>query len=150
MNPFERIKEMKQILKTEIVSNGIKENDTITQGEHYKRMMGMLTILEEELKNAEYNYEVKTVNNTVQTFDEYTVLQKELNEDVIIFQPVPVDETEFTAVDMKSLADVLTHLHNDGQIKENILLLPPNVNVFRAKLAIPKQEDATEDDENLE
>lgn len=150
MNPFERIKELKQILKAEIVSNGIKESDTITQGEHYRRMVGMLNVLEEELKNAEYCYEVESTNQTVQTFDELTVFQKDLNEDVIIFQPIATSEEELTAVDMKSLADVLTQLHDNGQIKENILILPPNINVFRAKLAKEKQEEVETEEEQCD
>ena len=69
---------------------------------------------------------------------------KNLNEDIIIFQPV-VTQDEFSTVDMQSLAEVLTKLRDAGQIKENIVLLPPNINVFRAKLSLPdKKEDKEE------
>lgn len=105
----------------------------------------MLNILEEEMKDAEYHYQVESVDNTIRTFEELTVLQKELNDDVIIFQPV-VAADEFTAADMQSLADVLTHLRDTGQIKENMILLPPNINVFRAVLAEPSDENSDESD----
>jgi hypothetical protein len=134
MNPFERIEEMKEILKSEVINNGIKGSDTITQAEHYKRMLGMLSILEEELEQAEYNYQVESINREVKTFDEQAVLYSQLNEDVVIFQPVQTNE-EYTMVDLQSLADVLRKLHDSGQIKENIILLPPDINVFRAVLA---------------
>lgn len=136
MNPFERIEEMKQILKAEVKNNGIKGDDCITQLEHYKRMLGMLNILEGEMKDAEYNYQIEYVNGKIKTFEEFTVFQKELNENVIIFQPVTTSD-EFTTVDMQSLADILTRLRDSGQIQENILLLPPNINVFKAVLSEP-------------
>lgn len=140
MNPFERIEEMREVLRTEVKSKNIKGSDYITQAEHYKRMMGMLNILEEEMKEAEYNYQVEALDHTVTTFEELTVLQKQLNEDVIIFQPVG-DMNEISAIDMQSLADVLTKLRDSGQIKENIIVLPPNINTFRAKLATPKEDE---------
>lgn len=145
MNPFERIEEMRQTLKAEVINNGIKGSDCITQAEHYKRMIGMLNILEEEMKDAEYHYQVESVNHTIKTFEELTVLQRQLNEDVIIFQPV-VAQDEFSAVDMQSLAEVLTRLRDSGQIEENIILLPPNINVFKAVLAKPSEEDSDEFD----
>lgn len=135
MNPFERIAEMKKFFKTEIIEKDIKPTDMISQKEHYARMINMLNILSEEMKEAEYNYQVKSVDNKVTTFDNLTVLQKDLNDDIIIFQPIAIGEQELSAIDMQSLADVLTKLRDSGTIKENIVLLPPNINVFRAKLA---------------
>lgn len=140
MNPFERIKEMKEILKAEVQNNGIKGSDVITQAEHYKRMLGMLTILEEEMKDAEYNYEIESIDHEVRTFGELIVMQRQLNDKVLIFQPV-VTEEELTAVDMQSLADVLRQLKDSGEIKENMILMPPDINIFRARLAQPKEED---------
>lgn len=142
MNPFERIEEMRQTLKSEVISKEIKGSDYISQAHHYQRMMNMLNILEEELKNAEYNYQIKSIDNKVKTFEELAVLQSQLNEDVIIFQPVATEE--FTMIDMESLADVLKKLRDDGQIKENIILLPPNINVFRAVLSQNSDEDFEE------
>lgn len=135
MNPFERIEEMRQALKAEIKNNNIKSDDYIKQIEHYKRMVGMLNILEEEMKDAEYNYQIESIDSKVKVFDELTVLQQELNDNVIIFQPVAINDVELSAIDMQSLADILTKLRDSGEIKENILLLPPNINVFKAKLA---------------
>ena len=123
MNPFEYINDMKQMLKTEVKEKGIQPNDTITQKEHYTRMLNMLNILEEELKSAEYNYQIESINGEITTFNELAVSKSQLNEDVIIFQPSAVTE-DFSMVDMQSLADVLTKLRDDGQIKENIILLP--------------------------
>lgn len=136
MNPFERIEEMKGILKSEIINNNIKGDDVITQKEHYSKMVNMLNVLKEEMKDAEYNYQIESVNHTIQTFEELSVFQMQLNEDVIIFQPI-ASYDEFTTIDMQSLADVLKHLRDSGQIKENIILLPPNISVFRAKLSQP-------------
>lgn len=135
MNPFERIEEMRQALKAEIKNNNIKSDDYIKQIEHYKRMVGMLNILEEEMKEAEYHYQIESIDSKVKVFDELTVLQQELNDNIIIFQPVAVNDVELSAIDMQSLADILTKLRDSGEIKENILLLPPNINVFKAKLA---------------
>jgi hypothetical protein len=140
MNPFERIEEMRQTLKAEVINNGIKGSDCITQAEHYKRMIGMLNILEEEMKDAEYHYQVEALDHTITTFEEFTVLQRQLNENILIFQPVAAVD-EFTAADMQSLADVLKHLRDSNQIKENMILLPPNINVFRAVLAEPSEDD---------
>lgn len=143
MNPFEKIEEMKQILVSEIKTNNIKKTDTITQEEHYKRMINMLNILSKELKTAEYYYQAEKITGEIKTFDDFPVLQKSLNDNIIIFQPVVVGE--FRQSDMHSLADVLKALKDDGQIKENIMVLPPDVEVLRAVLATP-----TEDEEETE
>lgn len=143
MNPFERIEEMKQALKAEIKNNDIKATDRISQAEHYNRMIGMLNILEEGMKDAEYHYEVESLKHTVKVFDELTVLQRQLNEDIIIFQPVGAMD-EISAVDMQSLVDVLQKLRDTEQIKENMIILPPNINIFRARLAKPITEDEEE------
>ena len=141
MNPFECIKEMKKTLGFEIQQKNIKENDTISQKEHYTRMLNMLDILEKEIKDAEYNYEVESIKHEVKVFDDTTVLQKQLNDDVIIFQPIAIDDADLYNIDMYSLADVLRQLHDSGKIKEDMLILPPNINVFRAKLALYNTKD---------
>jgi len=139
MNPFERIEEMKSVLKAEFKNNGINPDEVITQKEHYKRMYGMLSILAEELKNAEYNYEIESLNQEIRTFGELAVTERQLNDEVLIFQPIATED--FSANDMQSLADVLRHLRDSGQIKENMIIIPPDINIFRAKLALPKEED---------
>lgn len=138
MNPFERIKEMKDVIKTEIANNN---QESFTAKEHYNRMINMLNIIEVELENAEYNYEVESAHGKITTFSEFIVTQKNLNENVIIFQPIAVDDAELSNIDMQSLADILKTLRDNGEIKENILLLPPNINVFRAVLAQPQDND---------
>ena len=35
---------------------------------------------------------------------------------------------------MESLSNALTQLKQTGKVDEDILILPPNINVFRAKL----------------
>jgi hypothetical protein len=134
MNPFEYIDEMKEVLKQEVKTKNIKGGDYITQAEHYKRMFGMLDILKEELAQAEYNYQIKTVNGKVKTFEEHVVLEKKLNDEVLVFQPVGTDE-EIRTIDMQSLADCLRTLQEKDLIKETMILVPPNVNIFRAVLA---------------
>lgn len=148
MNPFEKIKEMKQILVSEIKTNNIKKTDTITQEEHYKRMINMLNILSEELKTAEYYYQAEKVTGEIKTFDDFPVLQKQLNDNVVIFQPVVVGE--FRQSDMQSLADVLKALKEDGQINENIMILPPDVEVLRTVLATPIEDEDEEEAETAE
>lgn len=148
MNPFEYIKEMKDAIIAEMKNKDLVENEGLfTAAEHYNRMLNMLSILEEEMKGAEYNYEVESINHSIKTFDEFTVLQKQLSDDVIIFQPVASNNDEITCVDMQSLADILRQVHDNGQIKENIILLPPNVNTFRAKLASSSSDNNNEDEE---
>lgn len=141
MNPFEQIEELRQTLKIEAVNKGIENEEKVFSiKEHYGHMINMLNVLEKELENAEYNYQVECVNQTIKTFGELTVFQKDLNDDVIIFQPIALGEDELASIDMQSLADVLLQLKNTDQIKENMLILPPNINVFRAKLARPIEE----------
>ena len=109
--------------------------------------MNMLNVLEQEMEHAEYNYQVTGVNyKDILTFGELTVMQKELSEEVLIFQPIAVGEAELSAVDMQSLADVLTKLRNNGTISQNMLLLPPNINIFKAVLKRPEdKEDESEE-----
>ena len=97
---------------------------------------------------AEYNYQVETVDGEVMTFDEASFMKKQLNDEVVIFQPVGLTEEEITAVDMESMADILRKLHDSNIIKENIILLPPNVNIFRAKLAKPNDDNIDDDSDN--
>lgn len=142
MNPFDCISDMEQTLRNEVRDKGIKSDDTITMREHYNRMLNMLGILKEQLEDAEYNYQVSGVNySDIMTFGELTVMKKELNDEVIIFQPIAVGEAELSAVDMQSLSEVLTKLRDDGIIKQNMLLLPPNINIFKAVLKKPDNEE---------
>lgn len=147
MNPFYYIEELKETIKNQLASVA-KTPTRISAEQHYQEMLNMLDLLSTEMQEAEYNYEVESVKHQVKIFDELTVLQKELTDDVLIFQPIAIGESELSAIDMQSLAEVLTKLRDDGMIKENILLLPPNINVFRAKLAKGK-DDKEEFEEEL-
>ena len=146
MNPFEYIDELKRTVQANMADeNNAKK--TITYQEHCTGLMNMLNILKQEMEHAEYNYQVTGVNyKDILTFGELTVMQKELSDEVLIFQPIAVGEAELSAVDMQSLADVLTKLRNDGTITQNMLLLPPNINVFKAVLKRPEdKEDESEE-----
>ena len=136
MNAYEYIQELKQV----IVNNAkdpSNQNKQMTYKEHCSVLYNTLSVLEKELEMAEYNYQVETIDGEVMTFDEAAFMKKQLNDEVVIFQPVGLTEEEITAVDMESMADILRKLHDSNIIKENIILLPPNVRIFRAKLAKP-------------
>ena len=146
MNPFEYINELKQVIVSN-ANDSSNKNKKISYKEHCDSIIATLEVLETEMKNAEYNYQVSSIENkNVFTLDELTVLEKQLNDEVLIFQPVNINGDEVTNVDMNSLAQVLTNLRNDGKITQNILVLPQNVNVFKAVL---KRPDNNSDDENV-
>ena len=147
MNAYEYIQELKQV----IVNNAkdpSNQDKQMTYKEHCLGLYSTLSVLEKELGMAEYNYQVETVDGEVMTFDEATFMKKQLNDEVVIFQPVGLTEEEITAVDMESMADILRKLHDSNIIKENIVLLPPNVRIFRAKLAKPDDNNIDDDSDN--
>lgn len=144
MNAFEYINELKQVVMKN-AADPDNQGKTMTYQEHCEGLLNTLNVLEMEMEHAEYNYVVQSVEQKVTTFDELVVLQKDLTDDVIIFQPIAIGEAELSAIDMKSLADILTQLRDQGVIEQNMILLPPNINVFKAKLATPS--DYEEDDE---
>ena len=147
MNAYEYIQELKQV----IVNNAkdpSNQDKQMTYKEHCLGLYSTLSVLEKELEMAEYNYQVETVDGEVMTFDEAAFMKKQLNDEVVIFQPVGLTEEEITAVDMESMADILRKLHDSNIIKENIVLLPPNVRIFRAKLAKPNDDNIDDDSDN--
>ena len=147
MNAYEYIQELKQV----IVNNAkdpSNQDKQMTYKEHCLGLYSTLSVLEKELEMAEYNYQVETVDGEVMTFDEAAFMKKQLNDEVVIFQPVGLTEEEITAVDMESMADILRKLHDSNIIKENIVLLPPNVNIFRAKLAKSDDNNINDDSDN--
>ena len=134
MNAFDYIQELKQV----IVNNAKDPNNQdkqLTYKEHCSGLYNTLCVIEKELEMAEYNYEIESVNGNITSIDEMTFMQILLNDEVILFQPVALTEEELTAVDMQSMASVLKRLHDNDIIKENMIILPPNVNIFRAKLS---------------
>ena len=69
--------------------------------EHLKNVfIWQLLLTVKSLTKLEADTELSTVNLLVS------------NDEVIIFQPVAVNESEFSDIDMQSLADVLTKLKN--------------------------------------
>lgn len=147
MNAFEYIDEMIEVIER-TREDKAHDKSMLTLNGHYNEMINMLSTLRTEMEHAEYNYQVESIKHKIETFDEMVVLQKDLSSDVLIFQPIAIGEAELSAVDMQSLADVLKQLHDNGTIKENIILLPPNINVFRAKLALPKTTEEEVEDES--
>lgn len=141
MNPFEKINELKLALQQEVKSKDIQPEDKISCMEHYQRMLSLLALVEHELKDADYNYVASTLDNQqVKVFDGVTIKQEELTEGLLIFTPVAVDDGELGSIDMNSLYDILVQLRDSGRITEDIMVLPPYVNVIRAKLALPDSE----------
>lgn len=142
MNPFEKIANMKATLLAEAKSNGINLDDTISYREHYQKLLNLLSILELDLQTARYNYAVQRFQNQeIHVFDEMTVSSTQLKDDILLFQPVSNNGHEVTAVDMASLYDVLSQAYESGAIKQNMIVLPPDVNVFFAQLQQPIKED---------
>lgn len=129
MNAFNYINEIKGVIESS--SDG---SDVITKQEAYQMVLNALDVLAAELQDAEYNYVVETVGGEVITFDNFTVLNKRLNDNVLIIQPVPMGE-ELVQADYESLREVLEAAHQAGHIKESMVILPPNISVFKAKLA---------------
>lgn len=146
MNPFEKINQMKDILKEE--SKSVNASDTISYFEHYQKMLNMLTILSEELKNAEYNYVIEDMDtDNVQTFNEMKFNISKLTESLLIMQPASQDLEQLGAIDVSSLLNVLKSLKESDKIKEDIIFIPPFINVLKAKLALPEQPE--DNDENV-
>lgn len=149
MNPFEKINELKEALQQEIQSSGVKPQDTIPCIDHYQRMFNLLALVEHELKDAEYNYVLSSLDgSTIKTFDKVTIKQEELAPGLLLFSPLTVDDDELNSIDMNSLYEVLCKLKDDGTIKEDILVVPPYINTVRAKLAIPEEEIGSPFDED--
>lgn len=142
-NPFDKINEMKVILQQEAA--GVKPDDTITYREHFQRMLNMLSILLKELENAGYNYVIEDEEKGMyHTFEELTIKSMNLTDELIVVRPVAVDTMAFDQIDMESLYNVLAEMKNAGQIKENIIVLPPNVEILRAKLSQSREENNEE------
>jgi hypothetical protein len=133
MNTFDYLEEMEQTIQDKM--NSTDDTARMFVKNHYQEMLNMLTILKTEMEMAEYHYVVESLQNEVHTFEEFTVLQKHLNDDLILIQPIALGEAELSMIDMQSLCDILKQARDKGIITENIVVLPPNINVFKAKLA---------------
>lgn len=129
MNAFEYIDEVRNVIR-----NSTDGEEPILKKDAYQMMLNLLDMMAVQLENAEYNYQVESVSGDIVTIDKFTIFQKKLNDQVIIFQPIPIGEYEMEETDYESLRQVLEELHRSGQIKENILILPPDIRLFRAIL----------------
>lgn len=133
MTPFEQINEMKDYIENQRKTTDLSQE--MTMETHLEAMSNFLDVLTASLENAEYCYDVQPVTQEMYTLKDYHIMRKKLNDDVIIFQPIAIGEAELSAIDMQSLSDVLRKLRETGKIQEDILIVPPNINIFRAKLA---------------
>lgn len=129
MNPFEYINEIREVIKS--LPDG---NEIITKQQAYQMILNALDILDTELQDAEYNYAIKAIDGELTRLDNFTVSYQQLNEDVILIQPVALLQ-DLTQTDYDSLREVLEMAHKTGLIKENIIIVPPDINTFTAKLA---------------
>ena len=149
MNPFEKIDELKLALQQEAATKGVQPEDTISWLEHYQRMLSMLAMVEHELKDAEYNYVTSSLDGSkIKVFDNITIKQEELNSGLLVFTPLAVDGEELGSIDMNSLYDILVQLRDSGKITQDVMVLPPYVAVFKAKLALPGTEEDTSLDDD--
>ena len=135
MNAFDYIKELKETINT--LRNNTEPHRNFTAKEHFDFIDNMLNLLEKEMHNAEYSYRfesahIRGINNYISNND-FVVTETELTNDIIIFQPVA---EEYTYADMDSLANITRELKDNGKIKEDILILPPGINVIKAVLKL--------------
>lgn len=146
MNAFEHIDQLEAVIKKNIQEKD--QTQTITLEEHNKSMLNMLYIIKKCLGDAEYVFQAKRIGHEdYMTFGEYTVLYSHLADDLLLFQPMCSDGS-FLSVDMSSIAEELGKLKQSGRIKEDMILLPPDVNVLRATLRKPDTPEE-HDEENL-
>lgn len=145
MNPFEKINQIKDVLKEE--AKTVDANETITQYEHYGKMLNMLTVLTEELRNAEYNYVIENIDvDKTLTFSEMKFNQMTLTKDLIIIQPQSDDVVNDGIIDMSSLCNTLGELRSSGRITEDVLVIPPFIDVLKAKLSLPETQENNDQD----
>ena len=137
MNPYEYIDELKHNIENDMESLD-DEHKRIFYKDHCKVMLNMLNLLRQELDMAEYNYEVESVKHDIVTFSEFTFDKQQLSDEVIILQPMLTNE-DIDQIDTESMQKVLQDVHDTGLVKENIVMMPPGINVFRARLARPKK-----------
>lgn len=132
MNPFEYINEMREYLKTEQATTTDKE---VPIDVHYNKIHNILDMLEKEITKANFTYTVTNIKGITEDVNGMNLNLMKLTEDVLLFQPVAIGEAELAAIDIQSLASTLKVLRDNGTIDKDMLILPPNVNVFTATLA---------------
>ena len=132
MNPFEYINEMREYLKTEQAASTDK---TVPIDVHYNKIQNILDMLEKEIIKANFTYAITNIKGVIKDVNGMNLNLMKLTEDILLFQPVAIGEAELAAIDMHSLANTLKALRDNGTIDKDMLILPPNVNVFTATLA---------------
>ena len=133
MNLYERMQELRKHVKTnQHIAQELRNADTpsITPNELYNKMNVFLDMIEMDIKNIEYNFVIENVDGGVRVFDGAALTETQLNEDICLFQIL--DEEN---VDIESLSDMLKQLVDANKIQGSVLLIPPNISVFKAKIA---------------
>lgn len=87
-----------------------------------------------EAEGSEYRFCAQRITGEVLVIDGLPVSKAQLDEDTYIFQLL---DDEATATDLESLADILKKMSDAGTIKGNVLLLPSDVIITKAKLVKP-------------
>ena len=127
MNLYTRLEELRQ----SIAYNRDNPSQAInSQQDLYNTMDKFLDLIEMDIKDVEYNFVIENVDGGVRVFDGAALTETQLNEDICLFQIL--DEEN---VDIESLSDILKQLVDANKIQGNVLLIPPNISVFKAKIA---------------
>ncbi len=130
MNPYQKVESLRSSIKKAI--RVTKDEDLITKKDMYEMMLTFLDLVEVELKNATYNFNVELLDGEEFTFKNMDFDRKKLSDDLFIFQPKINNNLD--SLDIESLAEELSRLIEKRMINENVLLVHPDVNVLRAKL----------------
>lgn len=147
MNPFDRIREYRAALLLQIKDTLVRPSDTLTYEEHYKTLLTFLKLLEGDLQTAEYNYVIERIDNDpsskigYSSYDKMTLQASAIGDNLLLFQPIFTENDTIYPPDMDSLIEALGALKKNGRIKEDMLIVPPGVNVLRARLADPNNPD---------
>lgn len=142
MNPFKKLKEIKDMILANAKAANKSLDDTLTYREHYNQIVSILNIIENELKNAEYNYKIESLKiSDIHVFGELTVKESELNDEILLFQPLSNNGELVTDADLQSLYDILLKMRDKNQITKNMIVIPQYMNVLKAVLANEDEDD---------
>lgn len=142
MNPFKKLKEVKDMILANAKAANKSLDDTLTYREHYNQIVSILNIIENELKNAEYNYKIESLKTSdIHVFGELTVKETELNDEILLFQPLSNNGELVTDADLQSLYDILLKMRDENQITKNMIVIPQYMNVLKAVLANEDEDD---------
>lgn len=154
MNPFDRIRDYRAALLLQIKDTMVKPDDSLTYKEHYQVLLNLLKMLETDLQEADYEYVLNRVgsqagDSAYYEYDGVTMRTIQLNDNLLLFQPLFSEDHEIGVPDMNSLIEALEALKDYGKITQECLVIPPGINVIKARLYDPEREDEapTVDDE---